>query len=385
MRSHRRSLFGVLGVLTLSLAVHAPSARAAPIAPSLMSGSALTSLTSLTLKAKDSMPKEGRVKPTADSIAAMRKAVTDAPEDRGKRFDLVRGLMAYGDLPDALKEAQAWRAKDAYNLVVVRLIGDIYTESGDKERARRAYSAIVELVPKDAEAQRALATVLKQGGDLEGAHARLVAAMKLRPDDARMTFELADVAQRLDRLDEAKDQFESIVAATETPEAVKFPAKQRLAQIYGKLRRDALTKKDATEAKRLQGLIDALAIEGGSVNDLKVYLSWDTDRTDVDLWVVTPSKEKVYFENKKGKNGEALFGDVTNGYGPESFTAKTAQPGKYAIVVDYYGTSRTVFTEARGEVVVVLHEGSAQEERHVLPYQMFAPKQTVTVAEIEVK
>jgi Flp pilus assembly protein TadD len=379
MRSHRCSsplIAGLLALVPLSVALDAPVVHAAP---TVVAGKTLS------LKAKDSMPKEGRLKPTPEAITAMRKAVADAPDDRGKRFELVRGLMAYGDLTDALKEAQAWRAKDAYNLVVVRLLGDIYTEMGDKERARRAYSAIVELVPKDAEAQRALATVLKQGGDLDGAHARLLAAMKLRPDDARMGFELADVAQRLGRLDEAKDRFEAIVAAKETNEAVRYPAKQRLAQIYAKLRRDALDRKDDVEAKKQQALIDGLALEGGSINDLKVYLSWDTDRTDVDLWVTTPGKEKVKYDHKKGKNGEALFGDVTNGYGPESFTAKTAQPGKYVIEVNYFGTSRTVFTEARGEIVVVLHEGTAQEERHVLPYQMFAPKQTVTVAEIEVK
>ena len=381
MRSHRsvtRSRAAAVVCALVSLApIVVPTALGAPTA----NAAAKT----LTLKSLETMPKEGRVKPTPEALAAMRKAVDDAPDDRAKRFELVRGLMAAGDLDGALKEAQAWRAKDAYNLVVVRLLGDIYTEKGDKERARRAYSAIVELVPKDGEAQRALATVLKQGGDLEGAHARLLAAMKLRPDDARMGFELADVAQRLGRLDEAKERFEAIVAAKETDEAVRYPSKQRLAQIYGKLRRDALDRKDDVEAKKQQALIDGLALEGGSINDLKIYLSWDTDRTDVDLWVTTPAKEKVFYEHKQGKNGEALFGDVTNGYGPESFTAKNAQPGRYVVAVNYFGTSRTVFTEARGEVVVVLHEGTAQEERHVLPYQMFAPKQTVTVAEIEVK
>ena len=55
------------------------------------------------------------------------------------------------------------------------------------------------------------------------------------------------------------------------------------------------------------------------------------------------------------------------------------------IEVNYFGTGRTAFTEARGEVVIVLHEGTANEEKHVLPYELFTPKQTVTVAEVEVK
>ncbi len=369
MSRHRNTL---LGLLVCFGAVGLTAAHAAPPKDRL------------TLTAVDKAPKEGREKPTDAKLAELRKGVADAPDDRAKRFELVRALMAKGALAEALKEAQAWRAKDAYNLVVVRLIGDIYTELGEKDKARRAYSAVVELVPKDAEAQRALATVLKQGGDLEGAHARLLAATKISPDDVRIAFELADVAHRLGRIDEATKRFEGIVASDKAPEAVRYPAKQRLAQIYAASRRTALEKKDSTEAKRLSDAIDKLGIKGGTQNDIKVYLSWDTDRTDVDLWVEVPGGEKVFYERKEAKTGEALFDDVTSGYGPESFTAHAARPGTYQVKVNYYGTSRSVFTEARGEVVVILHEGTAQEQRHVLPYQLFAAKQTVTVAKIEV-
>jgi tetratricopeptide (TPR) repeat protein len=269
--------------------------------------------------------------------------------------------------------------------VVVRLLGDVYAAMGEKEKARRAYSAVVELLPKDAEAHRALATVLKEQGDLAGAYDRLVAATKLRPEDARIGFELADVAHRLGRNDEAATRFEAIVARKDVDEVVRFPAKQRLAQVWAEARRVSLAAGDAAKATALTTKIDALALPGGSVNDVKVYLTWDTDRTDVDLWVETPSKEKIFYQHKDGKNGAALYGDVTNGYGPESFTAPKAAAGKYAIKVNYFGTSRQAFTEARGEVVVVLHEGTAAEERHVLPYELFSPKQTVLVAEIEVK
>src|SRR5206468_1439939 len=59
--------------------------------------------------------------PTADGIATLKQAVVDAPKDRAARFALVRGLVRAGQLDDALAEAKAWRAIDAYNLVVVRL------------------------------------------------------------------------------------------------------------------------------------------------------------------------------------------------------------------------------------------------------------------------
>jgi tetratricopeptide (TPR) repeat protein len=379
LRSHRRLFAPLVALASLSFVALVAPVDAAPTSGSLV----------MKFVAKDRMPKEGREAPKPAELEAMRKAVADMPDDRGKRFALVRGLMAANQLDDALKEAQAWRAKDAYNLLVVRLLGDVYEARGEKEKAKRAYSAVVELLPKDAEAQRALATVLKEQGDLDGAYDRLLAATKLRPEDARLGFELSDVAQRLGHIDEAATRLEAIVSDATTPDLVRFPAKQRLAQIYGEKRRSALSSGNTTEAASLQKKIDALDLAGGSTNDLKVYLTWDVDRTDVDLWVTTPTGEKIYYEHKQGENGAALYGDVTNGYGPESFSAphvlKDGKKGKYVVQVNYFGTSRTAFTEARGEVVVVLHEGSANEEKHVLPYELFTPKQTVTVAEIEVK
>ena len=130
-----------------------------------------------------------------------------------------------------------------------------------------------------------------------------------------------------------------------------------------------------TPSRAGTGVIDS----GGTI-----YLTWDTDKSDVDLWVTNPAGERVYYQHKNGAFGEALFDDVTTGYGPESFTAPHAQPGDYVVQVNYYGAGRSNFSEARGEVVVILDEGKPTEKRQVLPYRLFAVGQTVTVARIHV-
>jgi tetratricopeptide (TPR) repeat protein len=311
----------------------------------------------LSLTPVEKEPAAGRRALGPAELEALRAAVAADPRDREARFGLVQALRNAGRLEDALAEARAWREKDAYNLVVVRMLGDILAEMGRKADARRVYSAVVELLPGDAQAQRALATVLKQAGDLAGAEARLAAARKLRPDDLRIAFELGDVKNRLGKDDEAAALFESIIAGERAPDALVYPARQRLARIRGT----------------------------GAASDVKVYLSWDTDRSDVDLWVSSPSGEKIFYSHRNGKNGEALYDDVTTGYGPESFSAPQAQPGAYLVQVNYYASSRSDVSEARGEVLVVLHEGTAEEQRHVLPYRVFRTGQTVTVAKIEVR
>lgn len=322
---------------------------------------------------------------SAEALAELRKAVVESPDNRQARFMLVRGLSKAGRTAEALEAAKAWREKDAYNLVVVRLIGDLYSELGQADKALRTYSAVVELLPKDASAQRALASVLKQSGQVEAARHRLAAAMKLRPQDVRMQFELADATQRAGKLNDARELFESIAANESANEAIKYPAKQRLAQIYNEIRRTARKSGDDGEVARLTKAIDELGIKGGTVNDIKVYLTWDTDNSDVDLHVVNPAGEDVNYQHKTGQFGGALFDDVTTGYGPESFTTKSAAKGGYEIKVNYYSAGRSNFSEARGEVVVILNEGRADEKKHVIPYRLFESKQTVTVARIEVR
>ena len=198
-----------------------------------------------------------------DALAALEQRVQQAPKDRAARLALVRGLVAAGRLDDALAAARDWRAHDAYNLVAVRSVGDVYAERGDRERARRAYSSVVELLPNDARAQRALVGVLKQSGDLAAAYERLSAASVLAPSDQRLAFERADTAERLGRPEEAAALFRAVVEAPEAPESVRYPAKQRLAQLLGVERRRALLVGDAPAGDALLAQIDALGLSGG--------------------------------------------------------------------------------------------------------------------------
>ncbi len=47
----------------------------------------------------------------------------------------------------------------------------------------------------------------------------------------------------------------------------------------------------------------------------------------MDLWVTGPDGEKVFYSNQRGKAGGTLDVDVTDGYGPETYTQARLQPG----------------------------------------------------------
>jgi tetratricopeptide (TPR) repeat protein len=340
---------------------------------------------SLRLVPMESEPKAGKARLSKDDIAALKRNVEESPKDRGARFALVKGLLDSNKLEAALEAANEWRSVDAYNLVVVRMLGDIYSELGQEDRAMRTYSAVVELLPKDARSQRALASVLKQRGHLEAAYQRLAAAMVERPNDRRLAFEMADVAQRMNKVAEAENIFKKIISDESAPALLSYPARQRAAQILVRKRRQARAAADQNAAEKYAQELTELKLKEGTENDIKIYLSWDTDNSDVDLWVTNPAGEKIFYSHKKGAFGGSLFGDVTRGYGPESFTASKAQPGTYLIQVHYYSSNSSNFPEARGEVTVVLNEGKEEELRTVLPYKLFKAGQKVKVGKIVVR
>lgn len=335
----------------------------------------------LSVRAVDERPERKSSAELDAEIERLAQLVIAEPRERTHRFALVRARIDAGQFEAALRDAEAWREVDAYNLVVVRLIGDIHSELGHAAQALRSYSAITELLAEDPEAQRALATLFKARGDLDSAYARLQVAVGLRPDDPRISFELADVALRRGEHQAASERFAAIADDPRTPESLRYPAKQRLGQVYAAQRRAAGSDEQrATWTAK----ITALELSGGSDNDIKVYLSWDTDRTDVDLWVITPAKDKVFYSDREDAFGATLFDDVTTGYGPESFTAEDARKGTYAIEVNYFGGIGGM-KEARGEVLVVLDEGRDDEQQYVFSYVLPKVGDTVRVAEIEVK
>lgn len=68
-------------------------------------------------------------------------------------------------------------------------------------------------------------------------------------------------------------------------------------------------------------------------------MTWNTNGTDIDLWVTAPSGEKCYYQHKQLKTGGILLDDLTEGYGPERFHVKKAMPGDWKIEVHFYANN----------------------------------------------
>lgn len=95
--------------------------------------------------------------------------------------------------------------------------------------------------------------------------------------------------------------------------------------------------------------------------DFRATLFWDTNGTDVDLWVTDPTGEKCYFANRNTASGLELDVDDVTGYGPENITGEMdLPPGQYLVQVHYYSDHGTNLA-SDCTVVITLLEGTPQE------------------------
>ena len=94
--------------------------------------------------------------------------------------------------------------------------------------------------------------------------------------------------------------------------------------------------------------------------DIRVTLTWDTEGTDLDLHVIDPNQEEVYYYHSTSLIGGELDVDDTNGYGPENFTLEEGEAidGEYTIRVKHFSGN----LPSTATIIVTLYEDRPNEQ-----------------------
>jgi len=74
--------------------------------------------------------------------------------------------------------------------------------------------------------------------------------------------------------------------------------------------------------------------------DIRAVLEWNTDKTDMDLWVDEPTGERAIYSNPNTAIGGRLSNDMTSGFGPEEYLLRRAVDGEYVLRVNVYASDR---------------------------------------------
>ena len=119
---------------------------------------------------------------------------------------------------------------------------------------------------------------------------------------------------------------------------------------------------------------------------LRAVLSWDSDNSDMDLWVTDPNGEKCYYSHKLTYQGGRITDDFTGGYGPEEFSLRTPKPGKYKVEANFFGDRQQLVTGATTlQLWLSTGFGGAGQVDRKVTLRLKNAKETVLVGEFEVK
>jgi hypothetical protein len=120
---------------------------------------------------------------------------------------------------------------------------------------------------------------------------------------------------------------------------------------------DLLKNSDLDFANQRQPeLAQADGVINGGRGDVKVTLSWN-NLADVDLHVVDPYGEEIYYSHKNSVSGGALDIDNRHGYGPENiyWPARGAPTGTYEVYVHFYNTGTSGSSNSSSNYTVLIN------------------------------
>ena len=284
----------------------------------------------------------------------------------------LRGAKAEDLYPLYLDERDSHADSTAFYLDV----GDLLLQKGRRAEALRVLSNLAELKLENRHVLRVLGYRLMQAKD----YARAVEVF-------REVLRLADEEPQSHR-----DLGLALAAAGQRQEGI-----ERLYEVaarswdgrFSEVELVALNELNAIIAASPQRLdtafIDRRLLRNMPL-DLRVVLAWDSDNSDMDLWVTDPNGERCYYGNRNTYQGGLLSDDFTGGYGPEEFVLKDAKPGKYKVEANFFGDRQQIVTGATTlSMMFSTGWGTKRQQDQTVTLRLSGKSETVFVGEFEVK
>jgi hypothetical protein len=300
----------------------------------------------------------------SDHIRKLMELLRD--EDLALPESELRGSLLYEK--DAGADYLAGRNRDRREVGVYLAEARRRAEAGDVDGAVRALSSVVEEHPGRGDALRLAGYRLLDLHQPTHAAQLFTRVQKQRPFEPHSYRDLARALEDAGRPLLAALQYE-ILLAGDWHQRFGASLKQVAQEEYATLLRDAVRRQRVgKEAAAFFGArLETMA--SPSKDDLRVTISWNTDATDVDLWVIEPDGTKVFYSHNRSKSGGELSQDQTQGYGPERYRIGKAQAGTYKVLVHYFRPNPNLLGgETHVHVTVTRFAGTPQEtaQRHTV-------------------
>ena len=272
---------------------------------------------------------------------------------------------------------------------------DHLANAGQRALALRVLSDVVELQLAEPRLLRIAAHRLQQMDELDLAIELFEEVLRLRPEEPQS---LRDLALALGARAEARLARPSALAASAPDFQRALDLLNRIVTAEWDGRFPQIEVIALEEANRLASTVERHpAVRSAVTNpldlrlrqpltlDLRVVLTWDTDLTDMDLWVVEPSGERCYYSHALTSVGGAITHDFTQGYGPEVYATNRALPGQYKVQTNFFGSGAQSLTgPTTVQATVVTDFGRPNEKRRALTLRLTERKDVVEVGEVTI-
>jgi len=208
------------------------------------------------------------------------------------------------------------------------------------ELALRVLTDLIEAYPDDAATLRIIGRVLSAWGRDDLARLVFERALEISPRETQTWRELF--------LLDAREGKEKELTDLQTRYAA-YDRDARMQQTDDALQLEMARRGSGTDAR-----IDPKS-------DLQVEAMWDSNYTDVDLHVIEPGGEEVFYSHRQSANQGLLHADITTGFGPETYTIPHRAAGPYQIVLHYYAGDDTRLTMETLVHVIIYVRGERQD------------------------
>lgn len=219
---------------------------------------------------------------------------------------------------------------------------EFFKAKGDLVKAVRVLSNLAEMDLEAPQVLRVLGYRLLQYDNPVESVPVFESVLKLRPEEPQSYRDLAIALTRRAEVsaDSAKEDYSRALNLYQT--LIWGRDYARWDDRFGDVELFALEESNAMlEAAKKAGVteipLDKEFIRPVDV-DVRIVMTWSADNTDIDLWVIEPSGEKVFYGHRLSAAGGMISRDFTGGYGPEEYMIHKAPKGKYTIKAHYYAS-----------------------------------------------
>lgn len=255
-----------------------------------------------------------------------------SPDSRDRHRDLVRALSRAGHLERAEEIAREWMERDRLDPEALTYLADVVGRRGEREKALRLLSGIVDLQPESRVLQERMANAFERSNQAPRACAHRVALAEIRPNDEDIVAAAVRCERSLGRPEAANRLLDAV------------PADDRES-----VRQAAST---APNPESIRG-------------DLMAEATW-TGGADVDITLVTPQGTRLSWMGGRTN----VVGDDARRIGHERVGLRRAGVGTYYIEVNRVDPNDT--TPINGTLEI-----RARDDRQRIPFRVEGSRTTV--------